>query len=68
MSTTKKCLDHNKNVSGRCFFFQNILLKGNKKTKMLNNQILKILSVVLKEIHSALKGCEIMFTSKYSKF
>lgn len=35
---------------------------------MLNNQILNILNVVLKEIRSALKDCEIMFTSKYSKF
>lgn len=49
------------------FFPQNILLKGSKKTKMLNNQILKVLDVILKGICSAWKGFEILFINKYSK-
>lgn len=49
------------------FFPQNILLKGSKKLKMLNKWIPKVLYVVLKGVYSAWKGCEIMFTNKYSK-
>lgn len=30
------------------FFFQNILLKGSKRTKTLNNRIPKVLYVILK--------------------
>lgn len=45
----QKLLDHKKNVSGRnFFFFQNILLKGSKNMKMLNNQIPKVLYVIWK--------------------
>jgi len=34
---------------------------------MLNNWIPTVLYVILKQIYSAWKGCEIMFTNNYSK-
>lgn len=63
----QKRLDHKRNVSGRNLFFQNILLRGSKKTKMLNNWIPKVLHVILKGICSVWKGCEITLTNKYSE-
>lgn len=65
----QKALDHKKNVSGRnVFFFSRMFYwKAVKNMKMLNNQVPKVLYVILKGECGTWKGCEIVFTNKYLK-